>query len=41
MTAQDRLLNNLLKAVEAYNKENPKDKITPLQVLKIYFNMDK
>lgn len=40
MTAQDRLLNNLLKAVEEYNKQN-EDKITPLQVLKIYFNMDK
>lgn len=40
MTAQDRLLNNLLKAVEEYNKENEK-KITPLQVLKLYFNMSK
>lgn len=41
MTAQDRLLNNLLKAVAQYNRENPKNKITPLQVLKLYFNMDK
>ena len=40
MTAQDRLLNNLLKAVEEYNKTY-EQKITPLQVLKIYFNMDK
>lgn len=40
MTAQDRLLNNLLKAVEEYNKEN-KNKITPLQALKLYFRMSK
>lgn len=40
MTAQDRLLNNLLKAVEEYNRENKK-KITPLQALKLYFSMTK
>lgn len=40
MTAQDRLLNNLLKAVEEYNK-TAETKITPLQVLKIYFKMEK
>ncbi len=40
MTAQDRLLNNLLKAVEEYNRVN-ENKITPLEVLKIYLNMDK
>lgn len=40
MTAQDRLLNNLLKAVEEYNKANEK-KITPLQVLKLYCSMEK
>lgn len=40
MTAQDRLLNNLLKAVEEYNKEH-KNNITPLEVLKIFLNMNK
>lgn len=40
MTAQDRLLNNLLKAVEKHNKEY-NSKITPLDVLKIYLNMEK
>ena len=40
MTAQDRLLNNLLKAVEEYNKENEK-KITPLQALKIFCSMNR
>lgn len=40
MTAQDTLLNNLLKAVEEYNKANT-NKITPLDVLKIYLNMSR
>lgn len=40
MTAQDRLLNNLLKAVEQYNRQSDQ-RITPLDVLKIYLNMDK
>lgn len=40
MTAKDNLLNNLLKAVEEYNRAH-KQKITPLQVLKIYCSMDK
>jgi len=40
MTASDKLLNNMLKAIEQYNKEN-KDKITPLQALKIYCRMIK
>lgn len=38
MTAQDTLLNNLLKAVEEHNRQSKK-KITPLQALKIYCNM--
>ena len=38
MTAKDSLLNDILKAVEEHNKEN-KDKITPLQALKIYCRM--
>lgn len=40
MTAQDRVLNNLLKAVEKHNEQSGR-KITPLDVLKIYLNMDK
>lgn len=40
MTAQDKLLNNLLKAVEEYNKKH-KNNITPLDVLKIYLNMSR
>lgn len=40
MTAKDNLLNNILKAVEEYNKEND-NKITPLQALKIYCRMIK
>ena len=40
MTAQDRILNNLFKAVEEYNRKNEK-KITPLQALKIYCNMSR
>ena len=40
MTAQDKLLNNLLKAVERHNKEYNCN-ITPLDVLKIFLNMDR
>ena len=40
MTARDQLFNQILKAVEAHNRENEK-KITPLQALKIYCQMSK
>ena len=40
MTAQDKLLNNILKAIEEHNRYS-KDKITPLQALKIYCHMIK
>lgn len=40
MTAKDTLLNNLLKAIEEYNKAHDR-KITPLQALKIYCSMNK
>lgn len=40
MTAQDRLLNNLLKAVEEYNKQHDQ-KISELQALKIFCSMSR
>lgn len=40
MTSADRLLNQLLKAIEEHNNEN-QNKITPLQALKMYLKMTK
>lgn len=40
MTARDTLLNKMLKAAEQYNTQN-EQKISPLQVLKIYVHMNK
>lgn len=40
MSSNDRLLNQLLKAIEAHNAETDK-KITQIEALKMYMRMTK
>lgn len=40
MSSNDRLLNQLLKAIEEHNRSH-ENKITPLQALKMYLRMTK